>query len=68
MMRGLICGPKLATCGLILSIWGVIMLVSLFYEFSSGICSPASARRTLGLEQLSNVAFSGRSDVACVLT
>uniref|UniRef100_UPI0037E85E9C ribonuclease kappa-A n=1 Tax=Semicossyphus pulcher TaxID=241346 RepID=UPI0037E85E9C len=25
-MRGLICGPKLAACGLVLSMWGVIML------------------------------------------
>lgn len=27
-MRGLICGPKLAACGLVLSMWGVVMLVS----------------------------------------
>lgn len=25
-MRGLICGPKLAACGMVLSLWGVIML------------------------------------------
>ncbi|KAM6959896.1 ribonuclease kappa-A [Tautogolabrus adspersus] len=25
-MRGLICGPKLSACGLVLSLWGVIML------------------------------------------
>lgn len=27
-MRGLICGPKLAACGIVLSMWGVVMLVS----------------------------------------
>ncbi|XP_054609130.1 ribonuclease kappa-A-like isoform X2 [Dunckerocampus dactyliophorus] len=31
-MRGLICGPKLAACGVLLSVWGVIMLAVL------GIC------------------------------
>ncbi|XP_074518164.1 ribonuclease kappa-A-like [Halichoeres trimaculatus] len=25
-MRGLICGPKQAACGVVLSLWGVIML------------------------------------------
>lgn len=27
-MRGLVCGPKQAACGMVLSLWGVIMLVS----------------------------------------
>lgn len=27
-MRGLVCGPKMAACGIVLSLWGVIMLVS----------------------------------------
>nr|XP_040037388.1 ribonuclease kappa-A [Gasterosteus aculeatus aculeatus] len=38
-MRGLICGPKLAACGLVLSTWGVIMLAMLgiFYITHSAV-------------------------------
>ncbi|KAM9335638.1 ribonuclease kappa-A [Symphorus nematophorus] len=34
-MRGLICGPKLAACGMVLSLWGVIMLAMLGIFFST---------------------------------
>ncbi|XP_076580825.1 ribonuclease kappa-A [Chaetodon auriga] len=34
-MRGLICGPKLAACGVILSTWGVIMLSMLGIFFTT---------------------------------
>ncbi|KAK5876167.1 hypothetical protein CesoFtcFv8_027164 [Champsocephalus esox] len=34
-MRGLICGPKVAACGMVLSAWGVIMLVMLGIFFST---------------------------------
>lgn len=34
-MRGLICGPKLAACGMVLSLWGVIMLGMLGIFFST---------------------------------
>ncbi|XP_068444201.1 ribonuclease kappa-A [Clinocottus analis] len=34
-MRGLICGPKLAACGIVLSSWGVIMLAMLGIFFST---------------------------------
>ncbi|XP_037614279.1 ribonuclease kappa-A isoform X2 [Sebastes umbrosus] len=34
-MRGLICGPKLAACGMVLSIWGVIMLAMLGIFFTT---------------------------------
>ncbi|TMS01928.1 ribonuclease kappa-A-like [Larimichthys crocea] len=34
-MRGLICGPKLAACGMVLSTWGVIMLALLGIFFST---------------------------------
>ncbi|XP_028284860.1 ribonuclease kappa-like [Parambassis ranga] len=33
-MRGLICGPKLAACGIVLSVWGVIMLAMLGIFFT----------------------------------
>ncbi|XP_030579103.1 ribonuclease kappa-A-like [Archocentrus centrarchus] len=38
-MRGLICGPKLAACGVVLSIWGVIMLAMLgiFFTMHSAV-------------------------------
>ncbi|XP_035531292.1 ribonuclease kappa-A-like [Morone saxatilis] len=34
-MRGLICGPKLAACGMVLSTWGVIMLAMLGIFFTT---------------------------------
>ncbi|XP_034412885.1 ribonuclease kappa-A [Cyclopterus lumpus] len=34
-MRGLICGPKLAACGIVLSTWGVIMLAMLGIFFTT---------------------------------
>lgn len=34
-MRGLICGPKLAACGLVLSMWGVVMLVSVNFYYTA---------------------------------
>ncbi|KAF7641970.1 hypothetical protein LDENG_00267280 [Lucifuga dentata] len=34
-MRCLICGPKLAGCGLVLSAWGIIMLAMLGIFFST---------------------------------
>lgn len=34
-MRGLICGPKLAACGVVLSTWGVIMMAVLGIFFTS---------------------------------
>uniref|UniRef100_A0A3B4TP36 Ribonuclease, RNase K a n=1 Tax=Seriola dumerili TaxID=41447 RepID=A0A3B4TP36_SERDU len=34
IMRGLICGPKCAACGIVLSTWGVIMLAMLGIFFS----------------------------------
>ncbi|XP_041820871.1 ribonuclease kappa-A [Chelmon rostratus] len=34
-MRGFICGPKLAACGVILSTWGVIMLTMLGIFFTT---------------------------------
>ncbi|XP_068164737.1 ribonuclease kappa-A-like isoform X2 [Antennarius striatus] len=34
-MRGLICGPKLAACGMLLSAWGVVMLAMLGIFFST---------------------------------
>ncbi|KAJ4920953.1 hypothetical protein JOQ06_022294 [Pogonophryne albipinna] len=34
-MRGLICGPKVAACGMVLSAWGVIMLAMLGIFFST---------------------------------
>ncbi|XP_003966823.1 ribonuclease kappa-A [Takifugu rubripes] len=34
-MRGLICGPKLAACGLVLSMWGVVMLALLGIFFTT---------------------------------
>ncbi|XP_026176699.1 ribonuclease kappa-A [Mastacembelus armatus] len=38
-MRGLICGPKRAACGIVLSTWGVIMLVLLgiFFTIHSAV-------------------------------
>ncbi|KAG7218450.1 hypothetical protein INR49_007778 [Caranx melampygus] len=38
-MRGLICGPKCAACGLVLSAWGVIMLAMLgiFFNVHSAV-------------------------------
>ncbi|XP_040887280.1 ribonuclease kappa-A [Toxotes jaculatrix] len=35
MMRGLICGPKCAACGVVLSTWGVIMLTMLGIFFAT---------------------------------
>ncbi|XP_075943224.1 ribonuclease kappa-A-like [Anarhichas minor] len=35
IMRGLICGPKLAACGIVLSTWGVIMLAMLGIFFTT---------------------------------
>ncbi|KAI3376709.1 hypothetical protein L3Q82_017131 [Scortum barcoo] len=34
-MQGLICGPKLAACGIVLSTWGVIMLATLGIFFTT---------------------------------
>ncbi|XP_053199458.1 ribonuclease kappa-A [Scomber japonicus] len=34
-MRGLICGPKLAACGIVLSLWGIIMLTMLGIFFTT---------------------------------
>ncbi|XP_042368201.1 ribonuclease kappa-A [Plectropomus leopardus] len=34
-MCGLICGPKLAACGIVLSTWGVIMLAMLGIFFTT---------------------------------
>ncbi|XP_029310275.1 ribonuclease kappa-A isoform X2 [Cottoperca gobio] len=34
-MRGLICGPKFAACGIVLSAWGVIMLAMLGIFFTT---------------------------------
>ncbi|XP_034712803.1 ribonuclease kappa-A [Etheostoma cragini] len=34
-MRWLICGPKLAACGIVLSTWGVIMLAMLGIFFTT---------------------------------
>ncbi|KAM7365936.1 hypothetical protein PAMP_015413 [Pampus punctatissimus] len=34
-MRGLICGPKLAACGIVLGTWGVIMLAMLGIFFTT---------------------------------
>lgn len=31
-----ICGPKLSLCGLIISVWGIIQLVSVFQCFLIG--------------------------------
>ncbi|XP_071780198.1 ribonuclease kappa-A [Centroberyx gerrardi] len=38
-MAFLICGPKLATCGIVISIWGVIMLAMLgiFFQTHSAV-------------------------------
>ncbi|CAJ1086468.1 ribonuclease kappa-A-like [Xyrichtys novacula] len=38
-MRGLICGPKQAACGLVLSVWGVIMLsvLGIFFLLHSAV-------------------------------
>nr|XP_043878644.1 ribonuclease kappa-A-like isoform X2 [Solea senegalensis] len=38
-MRGLICGPKCAACGLVLSVWGVIMLslLGIFFTTHSAV-------------------------------
>uniref|UniRef100_A0A3Q1G9B6 Ribonuclease, RNase K a n=1 Tax=Acanthochromis polyacanthus TaxID=80966 RepID=A0A3Q1G9B6_9TELE len=38
-MRGLICGPKLAACGIVLSMWGVIMLgmLGIFFTTHSAV-------------------------------
>nr|XP_020450656.1 ribonuclease kappa-A-like [Monopterus albus] len=38
-MRGLICGPKCAACGIVVSIWGIIMLVLLgiFFVIHSAV-------------------------------
>ncbi|KAM9314032.1 ribonuclease kappa-A [Pholidichthys leucotaenia] len=38
-MRGLVCGPKLAACGIVLSSWGVIMLalLGIFYTTHSAV-------------------------------
>ncbi|KAK6478116.1 ribonuclease kappa [Huso huso] len=41
----LCCGPKLAACGIVLSIWGVIMLVSL----SLSLCSKSPPQRIYAL-------------------
>ncbi|KAM9836725.1 ribonuclease kappa-A [Aulostomus maculatus] len=35
MVRGLICGPKLAACGVVLSLWGVVMLALLGIFFTT---------------------------------
>uniref|UniRef100_A0A3P8Q1G6 Ribonuclease, RNase K a n=1 Tax=Astatotilapia calliptera TaxID=8154 RepID=A0A3P8Q1G6_ASTCA len=38
-MRGLICGPKLAACGIVLSMWGVVMLalLGIFFTTNSAV-------------------------------
>ncbi|XP_029943766.1 ribonuclease kappa-A [Salarias fasciatus] len=38
-MRGLVCGPKLAACGLVLSLWGVVMLslLGIFFHIHSAV-------------------------------
>ncbi|XP_075896587.1 ribonuclease kappa-A-like [Nelusetta ayraudi] len=38
-MRGLVCGPKMAACGMVLSLWGVIMLglLGIFFTLHSAV-------------------------------
>ena len=40
IMSCLICGPKLATCGIVISVWGVVMLVGDSRSSRSGPPNP----------------------------